>query len=181
MATFEAPSRRPLYRFVLVAAGFYLVWFFVYELWLALDGRLDDALCANIAAASAATLRLFGFDASIHGLDSHLLLIASQPVVTVGNPCNGLVLYALFTGFILAFPGAWRHKLWFIPAGVASIYLLNIIRVVALAINHHYSHHTVEFNHHYTFTFIVYGWILLLWMWWANRRAGLSAGVPRYE
>jgi exosortase/archaeosortase family protein len=79
-----------------------------------------------------------------------------------------LVLYAMFTGFIVAFPGPWRPKLWFVPLGVIALYLLNIVRVGALALNHHYAHQSVDFNHHYTFSFVVYGCICALWMQWVR-------------
>ena len=164
-----SPSRRPLVRFLLVAAGLYLLWFFLYDRNLALDGRLDGALSRNIAAAGAGMLRVFGFDTHIDAAQPRLLVMDGRPGVIVGDPCNGLVLYALFAGFVLAFPGGGMRKLWFIPLGIAAIYLLNVVRVAALALNHHYYQQSVEFNHHYTFTFVVYGSILLLWMWWVTR------------
>ncbi|MBC8085350.1 MAG: archaeosortase/exosortase family protein [Hymenobacter sp.] len=172
MPTVTAPPPvRSLRRFLLLAVGLYLLWFFGYEQWLLPDGRLDAALSVNIAAAAAAVLRVLGFPASIAANNPNLLLMGQQMAVFVGDPCNGLVLYALFTGFVLAYPGPVRRKLWFIPAGIMAIYLLNVVRVAALALNHLYSHQTVDFNHHYTFTFVVYGCIFLLWMLWARRLA----------
>jgi exosortase/archaeosortase family protein len=85
------------------------------------------------------------------------------------------VLYALFGGFVLAFPGPWQRKLWFIPLGMALIWVLNVLRVAALALNHHYAHQSVDFNHHYTFTFMVYACIFGLWMLWARRLAVKSS------
>ncbi|MCI1190008.1 exosortase/archaeosortase family protein [Hymenobacter sp. DH14] len=164
-------GNRLLYRFLLVAAAMYLVWFFGYERWLGPDGRLDVALCQNIADSATAVLHVLGFPATIDAHIPALVLMAGTQSVIVGAPCNGLVLYALFAGFVLAFPGPWRHKAWFIPAGVLLIWLLNVLRVSALAINHHYSHQTVDFNHHYTFTFVVYSCIFGLWMLWARRMA----------
>lgn len=160
-----------LFRFLLVAAAMYLAWFFGYEQWLAHDGQLDAALCQNITSSSVAVLQTLGFPAA---LDTHiptLVLMAGEQSVIVGPPCNGLVLYALFAGFVLAFPGPWARKAWFIPAGITLIWALNVVRVAALAINHHYSHQTVDFNHHYTFTFVVYACIFGLWMLWARRVA----------
>jgi exosortase/archaeosortase family protein len=87
------------------------------------------------------------------------------------------VLYALFAGFVLAFPGPVRRKLWFIPLGIAAIYLLNIIRIGVLALNHLYYHESVEFNHHYTFSFVVYACIFLLWMLWARRLSSRPAAT----
>lgn len=167
----RASGNRLLRRFLLLTGGMYLLWFFGYEQWLALDGRLDTALCANIARASVWGLQAAGFDAAVDPHNQYLLLMSGQPAVIVGIPCNGLVLYALFAGFVLAFPGPWRRKLWFIPAGMALIWGLNVVRVAALAINHHYAHQSVDFNHHYTFTFVVYGCIFGLWMLWAKRLA----------
>ena len=168
----SAPAgNRLLIRFLLVAAAIYLVWFFGYEQWLARDGRLDMVLCQNITNSGVALLKLLGFQATVDTHVSTLLLMSGEQAVIVGAPCNGLVLYALFSGFVLAFPGQWGHKAWFIPAGIALIWLLNVVRVAALAINHHYSHQTVDFNHHYTFTFVVYACIFGLWMLWARRMA----------
>ena len=101
-----------------------------------------------------------------------------QAAVVVGPPCNGLILYALFGGFVVAFPGPWQRKLWYIPLGIAIIWGLNVLRVAALAINHHYAHASVDFNHHYTFTFVVYAFIFGLWMLWAQRLARPAAGQP---
>ena len=95
---------------------------FGYEQWLAHDGRLDRALCTQIASASVAFLQLLGFAATVAPGNAFLVMMNAQPAVIVGIPCNGLVLYALFRGFVLAFPGAWQRKLWFIPAGMAIIW-----------------------------------------------------------
>ena len=171
-------GNRLLLRFIVVAGAMYLVWFFGYEQWLAPDGRLDVRLCNDIAGASVLLLRGFGFDATLSPTNANLVMMSGQPAVVVWPACNGLVLYALFGGFVLAFPGPWQRKLWFIPGGVLLIWLLNVGRVAALAINHHYSHQTVDFNHHYTFTFIVYGCIFGLWMLWARRLSGTALLPP---
>lgn len=168
-------NNRVLYRFLLVAVAMYLVWFFGYEQWLAIDGRFDTALCVQIANTSVNILNGLGFPAGIDLQVASLITMNGNPAVIVGIPCNGLVLYALFGGFVLAFPGPWKRKLWFIPMGMALIWCLNVLRVAALALNHYYANQTVDFNHHYTFTFVVYGFIFGLWMLWARRLAIPSA------
>jgi exosortase family protein XrtF len=176
-----APAgNRLLFRFLLVAAAMYLVWFFGYEQWLAPDGRLDEVLCNNIARSSVTVLQVLNFPAALASNLPMLVLMDGRSSVIVGAPCNGLVLYALFAGFVLAFPGSWARKAWFIPVGILIIWLLNVLRVAALAINQHYSHQTVDFNHHYTFTFVVYACIFGLWMLWARRMA-TPAGVAQFN
>ena len=76
--------------------------------------------------------------------------------MTIGAPCDGVVLYALFIFFILAFPGSVKHKLWFIPLGALSVFYLNVLRIVGLAIIMDINEEWLAFNHDYTFTIIVY-------------------------
>ena len=165
-------------RFLLVFAALYALWVLGYDGWVGPDGRLDHLLSANLAATSGAVLRLAGFAAGTGPARPTLVLLGGQPVVSVGDPCNGLLMYALFAGFVVAFPGPGRPKLWFVPLGVFALYALNVVRVAALALNHTYWYHTVDFNHHYTFTFVVYGATGALWVLWARRSgAHLAAAV----
>ncbi|WP_223649439.1 exosortase X [Hymenobacter psoromatis] len=168
------PRLAPRARFLLVAAGLYLAWLVGYEGFIGPEGHFDALLSVNIAAASARLLRLLGFAAG-HAAGTTLLTMDGLPAVYVGAPCDGLVLYALFAGFIIAFPGPTRPKLWFVPMGIAALYLLNIGRVAALALNHHYAHRSVDFNHHYTFSFVVYAFICLLWMLWVRQYGSPAA------
>ena len=164
-------AARPLQRFLLLSLGLYAGWLLIYGQWLEPDGRLDHALSVNIAAAAVAMLQGIGEVAGIAAREPNTVLMQGQPAVFVDDPCNGLVLYALFIGFIVAFPGPIRHKLWFVPVGVVAIYLLNVLRVAALALNHTYWYHTVDFNHHYTFQFVAYVSIFGLWMAWVRHFA----------
>jgi len=165
-------AARPMLRFTLIAVALYLGWIVGYEQILGPNNGLDRTLSAQVATSAAALLRGVGFAAHVTSLAPPTVSLAGQPAVFVGDPCNGLVLYALFAGFVLAFPGPLRHKLWFMPTGIFLIFGLNALRVAVLALNHAYWYHTVEFNHHYTFTFVAYGFIFGLWMLWVKRLAG---------
>lgn len=87
----------------------------------------------------------------------------------IGDNCNGIALFALFTGFIIAFPGNNKRKVLYIVTGILLIELLNILRVVCLAILDTHSRAWTEINHTYTFTIIIYAFIFFLWMLWVNR------------
>ena len=166
-------QRRRLTQFLIVATLLYVAWYFLYYYVLLPDGRVDRVLMFQIADASAWLLRAGGIPATSDGplSPNALLRVGGVPTVIVGVQCDGLALYVLFAGFILAYPGNWRAKLWFVPAGVAAIYIVNLIRVAALALNHHYSPGTMQFNHHYTFTILVYAFIFWLWTVWVRRFA----------
>jgi len=80
--------------------------------------------------------------------------------------------------FVLAYPGHQKNKLWFVPLGILLIHILNIIRVISLAIIAYYSPYSLSFNHTYTFTFFVYAFIFLLWMVWVNKFAQKNSTKP---
>lgn len=177
MSNSHSPSALPnrlIRRFTAVAVGLLLLWFFGYERTLAIDGRLDKLLCSNIATSAAAVLRVVGFNAQAGRMQPQMLFMGEHAAVWVGPGCNGLVLYALFAGFVLAYPGRLSRKAWYIPAGMVLIYGLNVLRVAVLALNHEYYPRSLDFNHHYTFTTIVYACIFGLWMLWAQWLAPLS-------
>ncbi|MBC6610893.1 hypothetical protein H8B15_08155 [Hymenobacter sp. BT507] len=157
-------------RFLLLAAGLYLLWFFGYEQWLGPDGRLDALLTANMAGSSAVLLRVAGFAATV-GANPMLVLMDTRPFVYIGSPYNGLAIYALFAGFILAYPGPTRTRLWLIPVGIAGLYLLNLLRVGVLVVNQYYAYHAVAFSYYYgILTVLVYGCIFSLWLYWVRQQ-----------
>jgi exosortase family protein XrtF len=174
-------NSRRLTRFVLTAAALYIAWHLFYTR-LIHEGSAgfayDVALCSHIAHASAGLLQTIGFESFNKATYVYL---NSWHVVSVGWQCDGLSLMALFAGFIVAYPGPWRPKLWFIPAGILMIHALNIVRVAALALNQVYARSSMEFNHHYTFTILIYAFIFWLWTIWVRRfanRFSLTGNTP---
>ena len=60
----------------------------------------DNLLCRQLAAGSAWGLRAGGAAAVAPATPN--LLLNGRPSVIVGAPCDGLVLYVLLVGFVLA-------------------------------------------------------------------------------
>ncbi|CAN5521420.1 archaeosortase/exosortase family protein [soil metagenome] len=166
-------ANKKVIRFVVVAFILYMVWFIGYDYIIAPDGRLDAWLNERVAVHSSWLLNLLGYSAdTIPGVKQTIVRIDQTGMVGVGNPCNGMELFALFAGFILCFPGNWKTKAWFVPAGILLIHLINVIRAAALALNQLHNPASLEFNHHYTFTIIVYACIFGIWMLWVNKFSG---------
>jgi exosortase/archaeosortase family protein len=86
--------------------------------------------------------------------------------------CTGLKQSFIWIIIMLVARGSWKHKLWFIPLGLACAYLFNILRItlIAMAIEHHPE--WFHMLHDYIFKYIFYGMLFLLWLWWSNRIAG---------
>ncbi|WP_442196393.1 hypothetical protein [Sporocytophaga myxococcoides] len=76
----------------------------------------------------------------------------------------------MFTCFVIAFPASWKSKLWFLPMGILAIHVLNMVRVILLILNFYFFNSSFDFNHKYTFNFVVYGFMLLVWLYWAKKQ-----------
>ncbi len=160
--------KNPVIRFVILFVAIYGSWYVLYELWLAENTPIDTILIEWVGQSSTKLLTWLGFEASYQSM-AHTVYLNSLACVSVGAPCNGLALFALFASFILATPVSVKPKLLFIPLGVVVIFLLNVIRISALTLNFKYYPESVDFNHHYVFTFIVYGVTFWIWMIWVNK------------
>jgi exosortase/archaeosortase family protein len=144
----------------------YLIWFITYDLWLKKVGDLDNLILDNLVYLSFEILFFFNFNTN---LDFHTISIVDSTVtVFVGSGCNGLELFALFTGFVIAFKGSWINKMWFIPAGIFIIHFFNIMRIISLILIGRFSPLWLDFNHKYTFTIVLYCLTFLLWMLWVK-------------
>jgi exosortase family protein XrtF len=169
---------KPLTRFLLKAVVLYLGWHLLWFYWIEPDGTLNHYLTYNTAGISSAMLNLFSshhFTLSPFDEQNTYLFKDGTAVVLIEHGCNGLILMVLFAGFIIAFPGPWRQKLWYVPLGIFGIYMINSLRVIGLAVNQMISQSSFDFNHKYTFTILVYGAIFYGWMIWVNRYSGINA------
>lgn len=178
----DTSPNKKLLRFLIAAFAAYILWYIVYDLYLKPDGRLDTWLNYAVALHSTWILKLTGYTADvIPGIQQFIVRIDNTDMVGVGNPCNGMELFALFAGFVICFPGAVKNKLWYIPAGLLIIHVVNVIRAAALALNQKHYPASLDFNHHYTFTILVYALIFGLWMFWVNKYSGISFKPEKAE
>lgn len=164
--------KNQLSRFLLFIFAFYLGWYLLYHFLIEPNQTLDLFVIDITIVCSKWLLELFGY--LVFTGDERMIGVDGTGGLWIGDSCNGLELFAIFTGFILAYPGHLRKKIWYIPLGILIIQLLNILRVVCLAILDTHSRKWTEFNHTYTFNIIIYGCVFLLWMHWTNKIAKAS-------
>ncbi len=159
--------KNPVTRFLVLVFSLFILWYLVYNLWLHPDERLDLFVVDITISMSKTVLEFMGY--SVYTGVDRLIGIDGASGLWMGDNCNGIILFSLFAWFIVAYKGKIKYKLIYIPLGVISIQLLNVLRVVVLAILDTHSRTWTEFNHTYTFTIIVYGYIFFLWMVWVNK------------
>jgi exosortase family protein XrtF len=163
-------NTKQLTRFLIVAVVLYLAWFLLYEIWLGPLGEPDQYLTRHTAHTAAMFMQFMGFDIHIsHASHMSILSLGSQQLLGVAHECNALVLFVLFSGFIIAFPGRFLHKAAYILAGSVLIWFINVWRVAMLTLIQIHSPSALDFNHKYTFTILVYGFIFGLWMLWVKK------------
>ena len=93
-------------------------------------------------------------------------------IVTLIEGCNGLSVMILFVAFLVAFKGPVKHYLWFVPVGLALIYVANLLRIFLLGIINIYWYSFSGYFHDYFFPAIIYGMVMILWIIWVKWLAG---------
>jgi exosortase family protein XrtF len=167
--------KNPIVRFLINVFALYILWYLVYTLWLHPNERLDLLVIDLTISMSKWILELFKY--SVYTGADRLIGIDGTSGLWIGDNCNAIALFALFACFIIAFKGRVKHKIVYVLFGILSIQLLNVFRVVALAILDTHSRAWTEFNHSYTFTIIMYGYIFFLWMMWVNKFSAIYSNV----
>ena len=155
-------------KYFLKAFALYLLYYFIYELWINPDGRLNQWLNNVVAMLGNKVLVWFGYESCRTGTS---VCINGISTVNIGNGCNGLEIYAIFTAFIIIYSGRWFIKLIYIIGGILVIFSINILRVVLLSIDHYNNLKLFHFNHKYTYVFVVYSVVFILWILWVTKFA----------
>jgi len=158
-------------RFLITASFIYLVLYLLYQFFIKKYTFLDEAFIRIIIHSADVILQTMGYDTFtvLDNTDFQTIGIDGANGVWIGSACNSITLFFLFAVFVIAYPGHQQSKWWFVLIGILSIHILNLLRVVALAIIQLNSPEWLGFNHTYTFTIIIYGYIFLLWMIWVNK------------
>ncbi|MBN1340694.1 MAG: exosortase/archaeosortase family protein [Bacteroidales bacterium] len=100
--------------------------------------------------------------------------------VSVNLSCSGLKQFYQFAVLMLLYPGPWRHKAWFIPAGLLIIHFVNILRIVAMTYVTIHNAQNWDFWHDNIVRPFFYVVMFLLWVWW-NEKFHLKAKKQRQE
>lgn len=163
-----------------------IIWQLLYVLLLFPARVLDDSLTRFTGIATEKVLTFFYSDRSFR--TEHLLIVSNeqadskqigtalvwmgaQPLIHIADACNGLNMYALFIGFLLAYPALTKLKVSFGFLGLVTLIAVNIARCAGLAVLQiHHPSFTV-FAHHYIFNVLTYTTVFGLWYWFTKNAA----------
>lgn len=164
--------------------GLFIFWKIIYIFFLQTDRVLDRPLTMKIGSDVAFFLRKAFNSPDFKAADrisekwfegQYLKTPVSRieykgkKIMHIADGCNGLELFVMYLGFLVAIPASIKRKLIFGILGIVVIYLVNIFRCIGLAYLAIYWRDQFEFAHHYVFNVIVYGTIFLLWIGFAEK------------
>lgn len=89
--------------------------------------------------------------------------------MAVAPVCSSLKQWCHWLFLMLIFPGPWKHKAWYIPAGLVVIELTNVVRVCGIYLSMVYFPGSFEVAHNYVFKFFFYFVIFLMWVLWVEK------------
>ena len=161
-------------KFISIFIPLIIIWFFSYHYIY----KIDELLSSNsliyfssiLSQQSNIILEIFGFKAitEIHGdmVVSKITGLEFSHGVWIGEPCNGIKVFGLFTIFIISYHGKFLIKLIYIPAGILVLHFLNVLRIGILTYISAVNPYILDFNHNVTFQLVIYGAMLGLWYIW---------------
>lgn len=120
-------SRYPVLIFI---GGFVILISIFYLLWLSpwVSSNINPRIAQFNAMISAKILYVFGQETHSAG-DS---ITSPFYSISVAKGCDGIEAMAVFVLALLTFPMPWRNKIFGIAAGIAILFLINIVRIITL-------------------------------------------------
>lgn len=91
--------------------------------------------------------------------------------VVIAPECASLKQWLHWLFLMLLFPGPWKHKAWFIPAGLVIIEWTNVVRIcgILMAQMQWPGPNTFHIAHDYVFKAFFYFVIFLMWVLWVEK------------
>jgi exosortase/archaeosortase family protein len=169
-------DRDPWRHFVLVFVSLAVLAELVYY-GVALESALFRLYLETLARISGAILKLFAQDVSVRGT----LIYSAQFSVEIARGCDAYRICALFSAAVIAFPAAWRARLFGLALGLIWLNLWNFVRIVGLCFIGGHWPGQFQAAHQIYFPIFLICMTLVAWMLWISvaTREGLRAGTRR--
>ena len=89
--------------------------------------------------------------------------------VVIAPECASLKQWMHWIFLMLLFPGPWKHKLWYIHAGLVIIEWTNVVRICGILLMQIPWPNSFHLAHDYIFKFFFYLVIFLMWVLWVEK------------
>lgn len=163
---------RPVFGFLIKLALWYSVTSVLYNYLVVESPKALNPFLALITSQATDILSWLGYNADWAHIEAgHVIFLDSILSVFVNEGCSAGKLYLLFFSLIFSFGGRLKDMAWFVPMGLASVYVLNLLRIAYLSIVAYKYPTYFKLNHDYVVVIVLYGFMFLLWYMWINKYA----------
>jgi exosortase family protein XrtF len=169
---------RPVWLFILKFFGLYIVGVLIYRNYLNQFDGGTDGITLMVTEQAADLLSLKFDDITTYSCETCThseIRILENPFIYMIEGCNSVSVMLLFVAFVFAFSAPVKHYFWFIPVGLASIYITNLARIFILGIVRIYYFEYFNAFHDYVFPAIIYGMVVVLWIVWVKYFSNVNA------
>lgn len=101
--------------------------------------------------------------------------------VIIAPECACLKQWMHWLFLMILFPGPWKHKLWYIPAGLVIIEWTNAIRICGILMMQIPWPNSFHLAHDYVFKVFFYLVIFLMWVLWVEKFYNPSIKAKQHE
>jgi exosortase/archaeosortase family protein len=159
-----------LLKFIFSVLVLYILGLVVYESFLLPRTQLDEYLIHALVVSAEAIINVLGYSTAAHQTDFFYTIQLENSIgVWVSPNCDGWMVMWVFLSVWLFLPIKKTRKYFMLPLLLICIEGVNLIRIVCLSIITKYFPQSLAFNHDYTFTIFVYGFVIFLW-WWGVKK-----------
>jgi exosortase family protein XrtF len=163
------------------------VLFGAYSLYLSKTQQKGEVFsCSPITATVAGHVnkvsRMLGYNTRIEQNTDELsirFIINGDYASRIIEGCNSVSIIILFLSFIIAFSGGLKETILFGLFGAALIYIVNILRIIALSILYHQFPKYQNLLHDLLFPSVIYGLVFVLWITWVKYFSNLEKNGTR--
>ncbi len=159
--------------FVIILLGIHFFWKFTVKgddadvrvTWLGFDVSAPFIAAADHVTSS--TITVLGLvDTAPERLPDNVLLFESGHRLRIVWSCTGIKQAVILLFILLFAPGAWQHKLWYIPSALVLVWLFNIFRISSISAAYGRDPSSFVFLHEHLFKYMFYTLIFLIWVLW---------------
>ncbi len=169
-------KNRTIIIFLIKFFATYFILFGIYSLYLHKTQQKGDVFsCSPITKEVAYHVEkvsnLLGYEASVEQHDDELsmkFILNGEYIARIIEGCNSFSIIILFLAFIIAFSGPVKATVLFGIFGSILIYIVNILRIIALSILYNKFPEYQEALHDLLFPAIIYGLVFVLWITWVT-------------
>lgn len=174
--TFHLQKNRTIIIFLIKFFVTYFVLSGIYSIYLKqTQEKVNFFSCSPITKTVAnhvqQTAKMLGYDAYVEQNSNELsmkLMLNGKYVSRIIEGCSSISIIILFLSFIIAFSGSLKATILFGLFGSVLIYIVNVLRIIALGVLYYKFPKYQDILHDLLFPAVIYGLTFVLWITWVK-------------